>query len=206
MPTSHGNGGRKCAANAGRSTRSSRANGLREYASANGCRERRGRERLTDASLARLTRHDTRLAQIVIREEHTDFLNLVGINVLEQALLAAGPSQSSELRRKFAQLARLAIQHPGAVARLMQMIEAHHDADQRWRENQKLGQIVEELIQMRLKSHLSLFRIRVQTPFKGYDLGAYADDPSSSDVGSIEVSSPERFSPRLKSRPRAARR
>ena len=147
----------------------------------------RGHERLTDASLARLTRHDTRLAQIVIREEHTDFLNLVGINVLEQALLAAGPSQSSELRRKFAQLARLAIQHPGAVARLMQDIEAHHDADQRWRENQKLGQIVEELIQMRLKSHLSLFRIRVQTPFKGYDLGAYADDPSSSDVGSIEV-------------------
>ncbi len=50
----------------------------------------KGQERLTDASLARLTRHDTRLADTVTREEHTDFLNLVGINVLEQALLAAG--------------------------------------------------------------------------------------------------------------------
>jgi hypothetical protein len=40
----------------------------------------KGQERLTDASLARLTRHDTRLAETVTREEHTDFLNLVGIN------------------------------------------------------------------------------------------------------------------------------
>jgi hypothetical protein len=71
----------------------------------------KGQERLTDASLARLTRHDTRLAETVTREEHTDFLNLVGINVLEQAVLAAGEAQSPELRRKLAQLARLAVQH-----------------------------------------------------------------------------------------------
>ena len=51
--------------------------------------------------------------------------------------------------------------------------------------------MVEDLIQMRLKSHLSLFRIRVKSQFKGYDLGAYVDDPSSADVGSIEVQQAE---------------
>lgn len=151
----------------------------------------KGQERLTDASLARLTRHDTRLAATVTREEHTDFLNLVGINVLEQAVLAAGGIQSSELRRKLAQLARLAVQHPGAVAQLIEDIEAHHEADQRWQANQKLGKMVEDLIQKQLKSHLSLLRIRLQTQFKGYDLGAYVDDPSYADVGSIEVQQSE---------------
>ena len=151
----------------------------------------KGQERLTDASLARLTRHDTRLAETVTREEHTDFLNLVGINVLEQAVLAAGETQSSELRRKLAQLARLAVQHPGAVVQLIEGIEAHHAADQRWQENQKLGKMVEDLIQKQLKSQLSLRRIRLQTQFKSYDLGAYVDDPSYADVGSIEVQQSE---------------
>ena len=147
----------------------------------------RGQERLTDASLARLTRHDMRLAETVTREEHTDFLNLVGINVLEQAVLAAGEDQSSELRRKLAQLARLAVHHPGAVAQLIEDIEAHYEADQRWQANQKLGKMVEDLIQKQLKSRLSLLRVRLRTQFKGYDLGAYVDDPSYTDVGSIEV-------------------
>jgi hypothetical protein len=99
----------------------------------------RGQERLTDASLARLTRHDLRLADTVTREEHAEFLNLVGIDVLEQAVLAAGEGQSVKLRRRLAQLARLAARHPGAVTRLIEGIEAHHEADRRWRENQKLG-------------------------------------------------------------------
>jgi hypothetical protein len=43
-------------------------------------------------SLLQLTRDDARLADMVIREEHTNFLNLIGINVLEQALLAADQS------------------------------------------------------------------------------------------------------------------
>ena len=147
----------------------------------------KGQERLTDASLARLARQDVRLADMVTREEHTEFLNLVGINVLEQALLAAGPSQSSELRRRLAQLARLAVQHPGAVTQLIEDIEAHNEADQRWRENQKLGKMVEAMIQDRLKARLSLYRIRVKTQFKGYDLGAYVGDPLFTDVGSIDV-------------------
>jgi hypothetical protein len=150
-----------------------------------------GHERLTDASIARLTRHDARLADTVTREEHSEFLTLIGINVLEQALLAAGSDQSSELRRRLAQLARMAIQHPGAVAKLMQDIEAHRAADERWRENQKLGKMVEELIQKRLRSRLLLSRIRVKTQFVGYDLGAYVDDPSYADVGSIEVQQSE---------------
>jgi hypothetical protein len=150
----------------------------------------KGHERLTDTSLARLTRHDTRLADTVTREEHADFLNLVGINVLEQALLATSPSQSSELRRRFAQLARLAVQHPEAVTRLMQDIEAHHEADKRWRENQKLGKMIEELVRAQLRSRL-LRRIRLKTQFKGYDLRAYVDDPSYADVGSIEVKQSE---------------
>jgi hypothetical protein len=151
----------------------------------------RGQERLTDASLARLTRHETQLADSVTREEHTDFLNLVGINVLEQALLAADQPQRSELRRQLAQLARMAAQHPGTATQLIRDIEAHHEADKRWRENQKLGRIVEELIGARLKSHFVGFRIRVKTQFKGYDLGAYVDDPSYADVGSIEVQQAE---------------
>ena len=36
----------------------------------------------------------------------------------------------------------------------------------------KLGKIVEELVQARLKSRLLLLRVRVKTQFKGYDLGA----------------------------------
>jgi hypothetical protein len=151
----------------------------------------KGQERLTDASLARLTRHDTRLAETVTREEHTDFLNLVGINVLEQAVLAAGEVQSFELRRKLAQLARLAVQHPGAVAQLIEDIEAHNEADKRWQANRKLGKMVEEMIQKQLKPHLSRLGIRLKTQFKGYDLGAYVDDPSYADVGSIEVQQSE---------------
>ncbi|WP_316207559.1 sacsin N-terminal ATP-binding-like domain-containing protein [Bradyrhizobium sp. SZCCHNR3118] len=148
-------------------------------------------ERLTDASLARLTRHDPRLADTVTSEEHTDFLTLIGINVLEQAVLAAGESQSTELRRRLAQLARLAAQHPGAVAQLIENIEAHHEADQRWRQNQKLGKIVEDLIGARLKSRLLLLRMRVKPQFKGYDLGAYVDEASYADVGWIEMQQAE---------------
>ena len=147
----------------------------------------KGHERLTDGSLSRLTRHDSHLADTVTREEHADFLNVVGINVLEQALLGAGPSQSSELRRKLAQLARLAVQHPGTVTQLINDIQAHHEADKRWQQNQKLGKIVEELIQLRLKSRLSFFRIRVRAQFIGYDIGAYVDDSSVADVGAIDV-------------------
>ena len=77
--------------------------------------------------------------------------------------------------------------HPGAVAQLIEDIEAHHEADKRWRENQKLGKIVEDLIGARLKSRLSLSRIRVKPQFKGYDLGAYVDDASYADVGWIDV-------------------
>jgi hypothetical protein len=85
----------------------------------------------------------------------------------------------------------MAVQHPGAVAKLMQDIEAHHEADERWRENQKLGKMVEDLIQKRLRSRLLLLRIRVKTQFTGYDLGAYVDNPSNADVGSIEVQQSE---------------
>jgi hypothetical protein len=94
------------------------------------------------------------------RAGHTDFLNLVGINVLEQAVLAAGESQSAELRRKLAQLARLAVQHPDAVSQLIEGIEAHHEADQRWQANQKLGKIVEDLVQMRLKSRVGSIEVK----------------------------------------------
>ena len=73
----------------------------------------RGQERLTDSSLARLTRHDTRLADSVTREEHTDFLNLVGINVLEQALLAADQSQRSELQETACPTCQISSAAPG---------------------------------------------------------------------------------------------
>jgi hypothetical protein len=157
----------------------------------------KGQERLMDASLARLTRYDSRLADTVTREEHTNFLTLIGINVLEQAVLAVGESQSTDLRRRLAQLARLAAQHPGAVAQLILDIEAHHDADQRWQANQRLGKMVEELVQARLKSRSFLLRIRMKTQFKGYDLGAYVDDPSYSDVGAIEVQQAETLLARI---------
>jgi hypothetical protein len=106
-------------------------------------------------------------------------------------VLAAGESQSTELGRNLAQLARLAIQHPGAVTQLIEDIEAHHEADKRWQANQKLGKMVEDLIQKQLKAHLLPLRIRLKTQFKGYDLGAYVDDPSYADVGLIEVQQSE---------------
>jgi hypothetical protein len=43
------------------------------------------------------------------------------------------------------------------------------------------------MIQERLKTDLSIHRIRVKTQFKGYDLGAYVDDAPFTDVGSIDV-------------------
>jgi hypothetical protein len=73
------------------------------------------------------------------------------------------------------------------VTRLIEGIEAHHEADQRWRANQELGKMVEAMIQERLKTDLSIHRIRVKTQFKGYDLGAYVDDAPFTDVGSIDV-------------------
>jgi hypothetical protein len=51
--------------------------------------------------------------------------------------------------------------------------------------------MVEEMIQKQLKPHLSRLGIRLETQFKGYDLGAYVDDPSYADVGSIEVQQSE---------------
>ena len=114
----------------------------------------------------------------------------MGLDRLSFAL-AAGDAQSCGLRRKLAQLAPLAVQHPGAVAQLIEDIEAHHEADKRWQANQKLGKMVEDLIQKQLKSHLSLLRIRLKTQFKGYDLGAYVDDRSYADVGSIKVQQSE---------------
>ncbi len=154
-------------------------------------RRRGAHERLTNSSLSQLTRDDARLADTVIREEHAGFLNLVGINVLEQALLATDQSQRSELRRQLAQLARLAAQHPGTVTQLIQNVEARQVAEKRWRENQKLGKMVEDLIEVRLKSRLLLLHIRLKTQFKGYDLGAYIDDSSYADVGSVEVKQAE---------------
>ena len=83
---------------------------------------------LEPASLALLTRYDPRLADTLTREEHSVFLDLVGINVLEQALLATDQSQRRELRRR---LAQLAVQHPGAVTQLIEKIEAHNEAGKR---------------------------------------------------------------------------
>lgn len=124
---------------------------------------------------------------MVTREEHAEFLDLVGINVLEQALLATDQSQRSELRRRFAQLAKLAVQHPGAVAQVIEKIEAHQEASKRWQQNQKLGKLVEKLVETNLKRLLLRFRIRVKTQFQGYDLAAYVDDESFADVGSVDV-------------------
>lgn len=148
---------------------------------------RRGSERLSNSSLALLTRDDAELADVITREEHAEFLNLVGINVLEQALLAADQSQRATLRRQLAQLAKLAIRHPDTVAQLIDGIEAHREADLRWRANQEFGKAVEELLAQRLKLRLLPLRIRLKVQFKGYDLGAYLADDASSDVGSIEV-------------------
>ena len=149
---------------------------------------RRGHERLNDASLARLMQHSKHLAETVTREEHTDFLNLIRINVLEAVL--AAEAQSSELRRKLAQLARSAAHDPDAVAQLIHGIEARRKARKQWGANQKLGKMVEDLIQKQLKSCLP-GRIRLKTQFKGYDLGAYVDDPSYACVGSIVVQQSE---------------
>jgi hypothetical protein len=77
------------------------------------------------------------------------------------------------------------------VAQLIEDIEAHNEADKRWQANRKLGKMVEEMIQKQLKPHLSRLGIRLKTQFKGYDLGAYVDDPSYADVGSIEVQQSE---------------
>lgn len=83
-------------------------------------------------------------------------------------MLACGTLFASALRayrRDFAAAPRLIpapVQHPGAVAQLIEDIEAHHEADKRWQANQKLGKMVEDLIQKQLKSYLSLLRIRAK--------------------------------------------
>jgi hypothetical protein len=48
--------------------------------------------------------------------------------------------------------------------------------------DQRLGKIVESSIQTQLKTRLLPLGIRVKTQFRGYDLGAYVDDPLSADV------------------------
>ena len=148
---------------------------------------RKGHDSLNTESFAFLTRHDRTLAETAIREEHAEFLDLIGINVLEQALLATSDTQRAELRRKLAQLTRLASEHPDTVTRLMQDIEAHSAADKRWRGNQQLGKVVEDLVRNRLKILLTRSRVRVETHFVGYDLDAFFEDPSISDVGLLNL-------------------
>lgn len=62
---------------------------------------------------------------------------------MEQALLAADQTQRSELRRKLAQLTKLATQNPGEVERVMQDIERRRKRAERWKGNQNLGKAVE---------------------------------------------------------------
>ena len=71
-----------------------------------GAAEGQGHERLTDGSIACLTRHDTRLADAVTREEHSEFLTLIGIDVFEQTLRARGRIRVPSFGERLPQLAR----------------------------------------------------------------------------------------------------
>ena len=146
-------------------------------------------DHLTTESLARLANENPDIAEAVTRKELEEFLDILGINILEQALLAADQTQRSELRRKLAQLTKLATQNPGEVERVMQDIERRRKGAERWKDNQNLGKAVEQLVHTTLDALLKPRGIRVETNFVGYDLAAYfdKDDTVEEDVVSIKV-------------------
>jgi len=114
----------------------------------------------------------------------------VGINVLEQALLATDPANQTELRRKLAELAKLASQNPGEVEQLIQQIKRRLSASERLKSNRSLGNAVEQLVGTMLRAILDRRGIRVQTNYIGYDLAAYCEGRSGTEeeVGYIHVS------------------
>lgn len=150
---------------------------------------RTGSDHLTTESLARLAHENQDIAEAVTRKELEEFLDILGINILEQALLATDQTQRPELRRKLAQLAKLASQNPDEVDRVMQDIERRRKGAERWKDNQNLGKAVEQLVHTTLEAMLKPRGIRVETNFVGYDLAAYydRDDTIEEDVGSIQV-------------------
>ncbi len=150
---------------------------------------RKAHDRLTTESFATLTQHDKELAKVALDFEAEQFLELAGINVLEQALLSTDERHRSELRRKLAQLTKLAAENPGEVDKLMRDIEARQEAAERWAENQQIGRKVEDLLRDHLDDLLRSLGVRVKANFVGYDAAAYlAGLAASEDVGSLELS------------------
>lgn len=151
---------------------------------------RSGTDHLTTESLARLAQENREIAEVVTRKELEQFLEIVGVNVLEQALLATDPVNRAELRRSLAQLAKLASQNPGEVEQLIESIENRRKAAERWESNRFLGNAVEQLVGAMLRAILRDHGIRVETNFVGYDLAAYYEgqDSTEEEVGCIHVS------------------
>ena len=149
---------------------------------------RSGADHLTTESLARLAQENREIAEAVTRKELEEFLEIVGINVLEQALLATDPTNRSELRRNLAQLAKLASQNPGEVEQFIQDIEMRRIAAERWKNNRSLGNAVELLVGTTLRAILKHRGIRVETNFVGYDLAAYYEgQDATEEVGCVQV-------------------
>jgi hypothetical protein len=89
------------------------------------------------------------------------------VNVLEQALLSVDPIRQSRLRTNLIQLAKFEADEPGAIDGLVKEMEAKRNAAERWRGNQELGKIVEELIEAVLEEEFRDQNLKVQSNFCG---------------------------------------
>jgi hypothetical protein len=151
-----------------------------------------GSDALGTEAFARLASMDPELSVIAARAASEPLLELLGVNVLEQAVLAVDAARQADLRTNLIHLARLEADDPGAIDEVVKRIEAERLAGERWRDNQALGKLVELLIDEVLKDALKDHNIDVQSNFVGYDRKLYSEGfvLLDEDVGYLDVRLP----------------
>ena len=147
-------------------------------------------EYATTESLAALMHREPELAPLMTREGLQAFLELIGVNVLEQALLGFDEGRRLQLRRKLAELTKL-VSSPDEIDELVKNIEAARRMQRQWESSQALGRKVERLVKEVLDDlKLNYLKLKVEVRFVGYDLEAYLGTltaPDEEDIGRLEV-------------------
>jgi hypothetical protein len=137
---------------------------------------------ISTESLARLTSADPDLAALVTSADAQEFLDALGINVLEQTLLLRSESERADIRQKLARLTR-SLAKPSDIDVLVESMLERQKTTQWWAENQELGKRVEVLLKELLQQEKAL---DLDVHFVGYDLEAHVrGDVLADDVGSL---------------------
>ena len=135
-------------------------------------------------TLAPLARRDPVLGALMTQERTQSLLELLGVNILEQALLNLDESQRPTMRRKLAELTKV-LKDPSEIDSLVKDIQIRKRISDQWASNQTFGHKVEKLV----KAILDRMNVRTDVRFRGFDLEAYlgASALADEDIGHLEV-------------------